>query len=367
MNLNEFIKKILLPLWSNRVPFVCYHMPQSDDFVLLVNDTPKEVNLENFDFENKGFVLFPYESNKKKGIYFSDNNVLKYNSKTKELFGNPNKVIKKHRVEEDEILSINKEGFEKNVALAINLIKNGLLQKVVVSKIKTNQINNFSEYIKQLFESYPNTFTHLSYTTQYGLWLGASPEILLERKNNKIKTIALAGTQLGVGKETRDAQWTQKEIAEQALVTRYIINRFKEIRLREFEDIGPKTVKAGHLFHLLTEFHIDEKEVNIPNLFTVLVKLLHPTSAVCGMPLAKAEAFIKETEIHNRNLFTGFLGPINMGDESHLFVNLRTAKIVDKVIYTYAGAGITIDSDPSKEWEETELKCNTMLNLLDDN
>ena len=100
------------------------------------------------------------------------------------------------------------------------------------------------------------------------------------------------------------------------------------------------------------------------DLFGQLVNLLHPTSAVCGMPLDKAYKFINENEVNGRELFTGIFGPINLDDKSHLFVNLRSATVIADKIYSFAGAGITIDSDSDKEWEETELKCETILSLI---
>ena len=61
----------------------------------------------------------------------------------------------------------------------------------------------------------------------------------------KFKTIALAGTKtFQEGANLKNIAWTQKDIEEQALVCRYIINCFKKIRLREYEEHGPRTVVA---------------------------------------------------------------------------------------------------------------------------
>ncbi|WP_332912324.1 chorismate-binding protein [Algoriphagus boritolerans] len=59
----------------------------------------------------------------------------------------------------------------------------------------------------------------------------------------------------------------------------------------------------------------------------------------------------------DRSFFAGFLGPVNIEAETTIFVNLRTASFVGNKAILYAGAGVTEDSDPDKEWEETELKC----------
>ena len=148
------------------------------------------------------------------------------------------------------------------------------------------------------------------------------------------------------------------------MVSRYIINRLKEIRLREFVEEGPMTVRAANLTHLCSTFTVDTKETNFPNLGDVMLNLLHPTSAVCGMPKPPAIELIKEIEQHNRKFYTGFLGPVNIDNHTSIYVNLRCMELFDGKANLFAGAGVTAFSNPEKEWEETELKCNTLLNVI---
>ena len=93
--------------------------------------------------------------------------------------------------------------------------------------------------------------------------------------------------------------------------------------------------------------------------------LLHPTSAVCGMPKLSALQFIEQNEHLNRGLYSGYLGPVNMGGISKLYVNLRCMQLFDQSAKLYAGAGITFDSIPEREWDETTLKCHTLLDVMD--
>ena len=95
-----------------------------------------------------------------------------------------------------------------------------------------------------------------------------------------------------------------------------------------------------------------------------MLTLLHPTSAVCGMPIEQAKEWIAHAENYDRELYSGFLGPVNFENTTDLFVNLRCAKISEQQIRFYAGAGITEDSDPQKEYEETELKINVLRSIL---
>jgi isochorismate synthase len=175
----------------------------------------------------------------------------------------------------------------------------------------------------------------------------------------------LAGTQPYTSEtDLKSVAWKEKEIEEQAFVSRYIINCFKKIRLREYEEHGPRTTVAGNVMHLKTVYEVDMKATNFPQLGTVMLKLLHPTSAVCGMPFDIAFDFLKKNEGYNREFYSGYLGTIQINQQSHIYVNLRCMQVFENFVRLYAGAGVTIHSNPEKEFEETEIKMQTIQNLL---
>lgn len=272
-----------------------------------------------------------------------------------------------------------KQEFIDLVEKGIAEIENGIFQKVVLSRTKSVVLPTDFDIITtfdKLCEAYPSAFISAISLPHLGVvWMGASPEILVSQDSEGIfRTMALAGTQSAYDSDgnlikTSEALWRQKEIEEQSFVTRYIINCLKKIRVREFEEEGPKTVIAGNLMHLRTDIIIDTVAINFPQLATVMLDLLHPTSAVCGMPKIPATDFILKNESYDRDFFSGFLGPVNIqlseGQiESHIFVNLRTMKIEGNVATLYAGCGITADSNPEKEWNETEMKTQTLGRVI---
>ncbi|MBI0400221.1 chorismate-binding protein [Cyclobacterium marinum] len=261
-----------------------------------------------------------------------------------------------------------KEAFLTTVEKAIAAIKSGDLYKVVPAKTKCIDLpENFdlASVFLTLCEAYPNAFINCFYSENTGFYIGASPETLIRTKGDEFFTMALAGTQIAKGENPlKNAAWTQKEIEEQALVSRYIVDCFKKIRLREYKEIGPKTTVAGGLLHLKSEFWVDMSATNFPQLGSVMLDLLHPTSAICGMPKDQALEFLQSEESFDRAYFSGFIGPVNMDEETTLYVNLRCAMLANKKIWLYAGAGITEDSVPEKEWEETEMKCNIIGQFL---
>lgn len=254
-----------------------------------------------------------------------------------------------------------KKDFTDLVEKGVEAIKEGQLIKIVPARLKKKALGKgfgLIKSLKSILYAYPNAFINFFHIPGVGTWLGASPEILIQTKGDAFYTMSLAGTQKAKGDNPmKNAAWTQKEIEEQALVSRYIVDCFKKIRLREYEEIGPKTVLAGNLLHLRSDFRVDMKATNFPQLGSVMLKLLQPTSAVCGMPRNKAFEFLRTYEKLNRSLFAGFIGPVNVEGETSIYVNLRTARLTEKEAYLYAGAGVTEDSVPEKEWEETEMKC----------
>lgn len=262
-----------------------------------------------------------------------------------------------------------KEHYLQLVEQSVAAIKSGLFQKNVCARAMEVDLPadfRLEQFFQKLSAAYPNAFVSLVAIPGLGTWIGATPEVLISvDREQTFCTVALAGTQRREpGMLPADAVWRQKEIEEQAMVSRYIINCLKKIRIREFEEVGPRTVAAANLLHLRTDFTIDLREVHYPNLPTVMLELLHPTSAVCGLPKAPAAAFLEQHEQLDRSFFAGFLGPVNLLQETRLFVNLRCMQLFRSSAMLYAGAGITADSVAEREWQETEHKYQTLLDIL---
>ena len=262
-----------------------------------------------------------------------------------------------------------KESFLALVEAGLEEIERGTFEKIVPSRTRTITLPPSFDIIQafqKLCVSYPQALISFVSIPGVGTWLGASPEVLACVKEKRIfKTVALAGTlPYTQGTDLRSVAWTQKEIEEQALVERYVISCFKKIRLREYDEHGPKTVVAGNLMHLKSDFTVDIQATNFPQLGSVMLDLLHPTSAVCGMPLQTSLDFLRTHESYDRSFYSGYLGPVNVHNNIETFVNLRCMQVCGNEGVLYAGAGVTIDSIPEKEWAETEMKFNTLLNVI---
>jgi isochorismate synthase len=259
--------------------------------------------------------------------------------------------------------------FTTLVQQAVAQIEAGTAEKIVPSRAKQVPLPQGFDVIdifQRLCKAYPNALVSLVHAPGHGTWIGASPEMLVSVEDGAtFKTVALAGTKpYDASVSLREVMWTQKEIEEQALVERYIISCFKKIRVREYDERGPKTSVAGNLMHLRSDFTVDLRAINFPQLGSVMLQLLHPTSAVCGMPLEPALEFLRDHEGYNREFYSGYLGPVNFHRDINLFVNLRCMQLFENTAVLYAGAGVTIDSVAEQEWKETEIKLNTLLSVL---
>ena len=222
--------------------------------------------------------------------------------------------------------STEKSAFVEQVEQCIRNIENTALIKVVPSRVKLQALPkkfDLTSTFLMLTNAYSNAFVSLVSAPELGTWLGATPEVLISPdEEGTFGTMSLAGTQFyEEAIPLHEIAWTQKEIEEQAMVSRYIINRFKEIRLREFEEIGPRTIQAANLAHLCSTYTVDTGATNFPDLASTMLKLLHPTSAVCGMPKALAQEQIKLMEGHDRKFFAGYLGPVNFNNRIDIYVN----------------------------------------------
>ncbi len=203
-------------------------------------------------------------------------------------------------------------------------------------------------------QTYPRMFIALTYTRQSGLWLTATPEVLLEQEPPQWHTVALAGTMRY--EEGREPRWSDKNIGEQRIVADYV-SQLLCTHATDVTQTDAQTVRAGHLMHLRTDFRFTLADAPAA---AALVQALHPTPAVCGLPKAAALRLIAEHEGTCRRYYSGYTGPWRLQGGSHLYVSLRCMTREGAAWRLFAGGGIVPDSEEQSEWNETEEKLLTM-------
>tara|TARA_B100000780_G_scaffold277684_1_gene249002 strand:- start:9044 stop:10015 length:972 start_codon:yes stop_codon:yes gene_type:complete len=240
------------------------------------------------------------------------------------------------------------------VSKAIDLIENGVLDKVVVARIKSVTSDASPEATFKLkCEKHPDAFVYLIDHPSCGVWCGATPELLIASSDNRVETVSLAGTRVLLkGDATND--WTAKEKHEQAQVTEYIQSVLENYGASEMSIEPRADRKYGNLIHLETRFRC-----SIKGDIQHLASTLHPTPAVGGRPLKEACDFIALHEQFSRAYYSGYLG-VETASGSAYYVNLRAAQWMVGGIRIYAGGGIVEGSIPQDEWLETEAKIKAI-------
>lgn len=347
---NDILQKIQ-DSYYKKLPFVAYRKPHSYELsaMFMQSNTLRYAN----DFSESGFVFSPFDAEEKTILFPLEKSVFLTESISLEEKYDSKKSLADGVLDKDFHINLVKKTIQK--------ITTSELKKIVISrKEKLALVDfNFVKTFVQLLENYQNAFVYVWFHPKVGLWLGATPETLLNIKNRKFKTMSLAGTQ--VYQNSSKVTWGKKELEEQQLVTDFIKSQLQSISSALKID-KTKTVKAGNLLHLKTNV---EGELNKNASLASLIRGLHPTPAVCGLPRNLAKDFILENENYHRSFYTGFLGELNFeNQQSSLFVNLRCMEISDNTASIYIGGGITKESIAEKEFQETVSKAKTMKNVL---
>jgi menaquinone-specific isochorismate synthase len=243
--------------------------------------------------------------------------------------------------------------WESQAERALDEFKRGTLEKVVLARrttlICSQKINPF-DVLRKLQAS--NTTLFLFQPDSRSAFLGATPEHLFERSGNTVRTEAIAATwPRGVAVSIGD-----KEEREHAYVADFLSEILSPIATSI--EIGKShIIQAGAVQHLKTAL-IAQLKASVSD--RELLKLLHPTPAVCGTPSAEARALIRELEMFERGWYAAPLGWI-FPDSAQFAVAIRSALVEGEKIHLYAGVGLVAGSDPDKEWDELEQKIQPIL------
>lgn len=239
----------------------------------------------------------------------------------------------------------------------------GVLKKVVLAR--TIPIDLPSDRIPELFfaalHELPNAFVCLFNGPEHGTWLGASPERLLHASNNRVRVDAIAGTMPAVLAPPLAKDWGPKERDEQRWVTTAVKETFVSAGMSDVTMEGPDVLNAGPVAHL----HTTLTGRTTAGQLGKLVRMLHPTPAVCGTPRNEAMEFILAHEPKDRGLYAGYWGPWMVDGETELFVNIRCSQAINDELELAVGGGITSGSNASHEWEETEHKARTWTRIIE--
>lgn len=325
--------------------FILYRKPYDNLIYLCIDSDNHKEFISNFylligDFQQKNIIIIhPNE------IFFS-----KIKNTIHQILNNH--INHFNHYQDDSLVE-----YYNIIKKALILINKQVLNKVVISRKQEINVTNIDlkTTIQNLLNTYFESLINIWYDPQYGLWIGATPELLFYINHSELLSIALAGTRLI--NDHKYYPWNFKELKEHYIVVNYIVNILNRYFGKLYLE-STQILKTGFIKHLKTLIKFSFfKE---PPIYQELLALLHPTPAVCGIPKDIAYNFIINHENYNRSFYTGYIGIIN-NNISEFYVNLRCANILDKLIVSYAGCGITNYSNPKDELLESKLKMQNIL------
>lgn len=351
-----------LPLLIERKkPFVVFRLPKSDTPITLTQgdfrqEMPKDQSIPYF-------VTAPFVQDQglTTSYYYPQKTEEGWDIEPLEAFTDP---IEASPITQTPTI-VSQQAYLASAERLIHDMKAGKAKKVVLSRViekKLPETFHVGKAFAQLCQEHPNAFVYI-YLNAGQLWMGATPETLLEATDNQAKTMALAGTQKARDICPTKYSWAEKELEEHDIVREYIFHILHQLKVDHLRQHQPTSLVAGKMVHLRTVFEFEIPDGSHP---VTVAQSLHPTPAICGFPTEKALNLIEREEVHNRTYYTGFLGPSD-AKESRFFVNLRCMQLIGEKAYVYVGGGLTAASDPEKEWEETVLKAGTMLSVIQNN
>ena len=329
-------------------------------------------------------TLVIHDNLKKKIFYiinvFNDEKITNYKKRYLEIESEINDLLihaslmKKKKFNNTKInikikSNTSKNKFLRMVNKAKNYIKIGDIFQVVLSqRFEANLSKKPLEIYKKLRVTNPSPFMYFFNFEDFQI-IGASPEILVRLRDNKITVRPIAGTRpRGKNKKednffAKDLLKDKKELSEHLMLLDLGRNDAGKV-----SKIG--TIKITESFMIEKYSHVMHIVSNVMGIynkkFSKFKSLLagFPAGTVSGAPKIRAMEIIDELETTRRKVYAGGIGYFSANGEFDTCIALRTAVAKNKKFYVQAGAGIVADSKPIKEYEETVNKAKALMNAL---
>jgi menaquinone-specific isochorismate synthase len=261
--------------------------------------------------------------------------------------------------------------WERAVATAVERIRAGQLQKVVLARdLHASAAGLIDErlLLARLTARYPDC-----YTFACGGLVGATPELLVERQGAQISSLVLAGTAPRGDDPARDAALgaallaSAKDTEEHGYAAAGVRQSLARLCDQLAVAPRPELLRLANVQHLATAISgrlAVRGDGTIPSVLA-LAGALHPTAAVCGTPTETAMELIRELEGMDRGRYAGPVGWVDSAGNGEWCIALRCAEVDATRARLFAGGGIVADSDPVAELAEAQAKFRPMQSALE--
>jgi menaquinone-specific isochorismate synthase len=251
------------------------------------------------------------------------------------------------------------------VAGAVERIRNGEAQKTVLARdvlVWSEEPFDVPLLLERLAARFPGCFTF----SCDGL-IGATPELLVAREGDVVRSVVLAGTVARSDAAADDARLAQglmsseKDLAEHGFAAESVVEPLRGV-CSEVRVEGPDLLQLANVQHLRTRV---EGRLTTGATALDLAGLLHPTAAVCGTPRAEAFDLIRDLEGMDRGRYAGPVGWVDSAGDGEWGIALRCGEFHGARGRLFAGNGIVAASEPEDELEETRVKLRAMMSALE--
>nr|UNJ15515.1 isochorismate synthase [Cyanidiaceae sp.] len=261
------------------------------------------------------------------------------------------------------------KNWKNKMERSLEYIKQNSLEKIVLARRKMLEFEtnlNFLAIIKHLKEMHYNSYNFGLFINATCGFIAFSPERLYKRKTNVVISEALAGTRLRGRTRKHDFRsafnliCSHKDFHEINIVKKYLLDRTTNIGNIVQVQLHYSIMQTSNVQHLYSRLKAKLKN-NISD--QKLIRNLHPTPAICGIPLETAFKCINRFENFYRTCYASPIGHFSK-EHSSMKISIRSAFIDKRKVSIIAGCGILNHSMVLSEWNEIENKMNTFNTLL---
>lgn len=351
----------LYKLMANQISFAIYRLPDTQQFKLVLQTSGLPISHHHYRTLNSGhgFVIAPFvQKTQSPCVIIQPDITAKGITDINQRLADFCHTLPDNKHIELPQPMTHAPDYNQTFDRFYDALTENTVDKIVLSQpdiIKKPVHFSLTQTFDRLCQRYPSCYNSLCYTPQSGLWLGASPELLVSGYQKTWQTVSLAGTQ----RASCAIAWNEKNTVEQQIVTDYIQQQLDTLNIT-YSVNAPYTVQAGPLIHLRSDLDFTLQTHGIGD----VIEQLHPTPAVCGFPKQTAYHFIQQHEGYSRGYYSGFIGFLSPNETSHLYVNLRCMQIHNEALTLYAGAGLLPSSDKYDEQQEIASKLEIMQTIL---
>ncbi|MEI8031967.1 MAG: isochorismate synthase [Chlorobiaceae bacterium] len=258
-------------------------------------------------------------------------------------------------------------GWKENCLEALRSFEESDMKKVALARQTILEFSaTFPPLLFQLRYPYPDNAVYRFHfePAAHHAFFSFSPERLYLRNGGKLLTEALAGTvskksNNGSDQDASDLLLnSEKDIREHKFVSEMIHNELSPVCSEVDMEKELHVLQLHRLAHLYTRCSATLKAEFRND--TAILKRLHPTPAVGGVPKAEAMKSIMELEPFTRGWYAAPVGWLSR-DAAEFSVAIRSALVNERFVCLYSGAGLVKGSDPAAEWEEVEQKIGDIL------